>query len=82
MLREGQVLVDFALSVSRIDPLPHQLDAVYNHLLRLGRVRFLLAAEPERGPESLRLTNALSALYPGPSEEKRLLDAMLLAVPR
>ncbi|MGF1614850.1 MAG: hypothetical protein ACFCVA_13335 [Gammaproteobacteria bacterium] len=28
------------------------------------------------------LANALSALYPKGSEEKRLLDAMLLAVPR
>jgi hypothetical protein len=27
-------------------------------------------------------TNALSALYPKDSEEKRLLDAMLLAMPR
>jgi uncharacterized membrane protein len=32
--------------------------------------------------EFLRLANALSALYPRDSEEKRLLDAMLLAVPR
>ena len=29
-----------------------------------------------------RLANALSALYPKDSEEKRLLDAMLLAMPR
>jgi hypothetical protein len=36
----------------------------------------------ERGPDFLRLANALSALYPTGSEEKRLLDAMLLAVPR
>ena len=28
------------------------------------------------------LANALSALYPKQSEEKRLLDAMLLAIPR
>ena len=33
-------------------------------------------------PGFLRLANALSALYPKGSEEKRLLDAMLLAVPR
>ena len=39
-------------------------------------------AEQERGPDFLRLANALSALYPKESEEKRLLDAMLLAVPR
>ncbi len=38
--------------------------------------------EPDRGPDFLRLANALSALYPRDSEEKRLLDAMLLAVAR
>jgi len=45
-------------------------------------LRALLKAEIERGPYFLRLANALSALYPKGSEEKRLLDAMLLAVPR
>jgi adenine-specific DNA methylase len=45
-------------------------------------LRALLKAEQERGPDFLRLANALSALYPRTSEEKRLLDAMLLAVPR
>ena len=41
----------------------------------------LIQAEKERGPQFLRLANALSALYPRGSEEKRLLDAMLVAVP-
>lgn len=45
-------------------------------------LRSLLAQEQARGPDFLRLANALSALYPTGSEEKRLLDAMLLAVPR
>ena len=45
-------------------------------------LRALLQAEMQRGPDFLRLANALSALYPRNSEEKRLLDAMLLAVPR
>ena len=45
-------------------------------------LRALLRAEQGRGPDFLRLANALSALYPKGSEEKRLLDAMLLAVPR
>ncbi|MBI4584115.1 MAG: DUF1156 domain-containing protein [Planctomycetes bacterium] len=45
-------------------------------------LRALIKSEMERGPEFLRLANALSALYPSSSEEKRLLDAMLLAVPR
>ncbi len=45
-------------------------------------LRTLIGAEQERGPYFLRLANALSALYPRGSAEKRLLDAMLLAVPR
>jgi adenine-specific DNA methylase len=45
-------------------------------------LRALIKAETERGPYFRRLANALSALYPKGSEEKRLLDAMLLAVPK
>ena len=45
-------------------------------------LRKLLGAEQDRGPEFLRLANALSSLYPRGSREKRLLDAMLLAVPQ
>ena len=45
-------------------------------------LRALIAAEQDRGPAFLRLANALTALYPRGSQEKRLLDAMLLAVPR
>ncbi len=33
----------FALSISRVDPLPRQLEAVYDYLLKVPRVRFLLA---------------------------------------
>lgn len=49
---------------------------------RANALRALLKSETERGPDFLRLANALSALYPTGSDEKRLLDAMLLAVPR
>ena len=35
----------FGLSISRVDPLPHQLEAVYEHLLKLPSVRFLLATD-------------------------------------
>ena len=49
---------------------------------RANALRSLLKSEIERGPDFLRLANALSALYPTGSDEKRLLDAMLLAVPR
>ena len=49
---------------------------------RSQALRDLIASERERSPDFLRLANALSALYPRGSEEKRLLDAMLLAAPR
>ena len=63
------------------------LDRVHAAMLlqsdgRANALRTLLKAEQERSPDFLRLANALSALYPKNSEEKRLLDAMLLAVPR
>ena len=50
-----------------------------------GHAEVLLAlihAEQERGTTFLRLANALTALYPTGSHEKRLLEAMLLAVPK
>jgi putative DNA methylase len=63
------------------------LDRVHAAMLlqaggRTNALRALVKAEQERAPDFLRLANALSALYPKVSEEKRLLDAMLLAVPR
>lgn len=63
------------------------LDRVHAAMLfqaggRANALRTLLKSEQERGPDFVRLANALSALYPRGSEEKRLLDAMLLAVPR
>ncbi|MEI6782210.1 MAG: DUF3883 domain-containing protein, partial [Verrucomicrobiota bacterium] len=39
----------FSLSIARVDPLPHQLEAVYDYFLRLPRIRFLLADDPGAG---------------------------------
>ncbi len=39
----------FAVSVSQVDPLPHQMDAVYGHLLTQPRIRFLIADDPGAG---------------------------------
>ena len=63
------------------------LDRVHAAMLlqasgRSQALRNLLRAEQERGPDFLRLANALTALYPRGGEEKRLLDAMLLAASR
>jgi adenine-specific DNA methylase len=82
--KEGADVPDEALETSREAT---TLDRVHMAMLlqaggRANALRALLKAEQERGPDFLRLANALSALYPKGSEEKRLLDAMLLAVPR
>jgi superfamily II DNA or RNA helicase len=40
----------FGLSISRVDPLPHQLEAVYEYFLKkMARVRFLLADDAGAG---------------------------------
>ena len=61
------------------------LDRVHTGMLlqasgQANALRALAQVEQERGPDFLRLANALSALYPRGSEEKRLLDAMLLGM--
>lgn len=63
------------------------LDRVHAAMLlqasgRANALRALLQTEMDRGPDFLRLSNALYALYQDGSDEKRLLQAMLLAVPR
>src|SRR6266403_5795803 len=39
----------FSLSIARVDPLPHQLEAVYDYFLTMPRIRFLLADDPGAG---------------------------------
>jgi len=78
-----QVSVDAVLD----SPDATALDRVHAAMLlqaggHANALRMLIVAEQERAPDFLRLSNALSALYPRGSREKRLLDAMLLAVPR
>ncbi|MGH9393772.1 MAG: hypothetical protein ACRD1E_06345, partial [Terriglobales bacterium] len=63
------------------------LDRVHAAMLLLasgqtGALRALLDSEHKRGPDFLRLANALTALYPRASAEKRLLDAVLLVAPK
>ena len=63
------------------------LDRVHAAMLlqaggRTHALRALLRDEIDRGPDFIRLANSLAKLYPDGSEEKRLVQAMLLAVPR
>ncbi|GAB4282975.1 MAG: helicase-related protein [Oscillatoriaceae cyanobacterium] len=39
----------FSLAVARVDPLPHQLEAVYDYFMKQPRIRFLLADDPGAG---------------------------------
>nr|MDO8099656.1 DUF3883 domain-containing protein [Candidatus Njordarchaeota archaeon] len=39
----------FSLSIARVDPVPHQLEAVYDYILSLPRIRFLLADDAGAG---------------------------------
>lgn len=61
------------------------LDKVHAAMLlqdngQTNALRALIKSEMERGQDFLRLANSLSALYPKGSDEKRLVDAMLLSV--
>lgn len=38
-----------AVNISQIDPSPHQIDAVYNYILKKPKIRFLLADDPGGG---------------------------------
>ena len=39
----------YGISVSQVDPLPHQIEAVYHYILRNPQIRFLLADDPGAG---------------------------------
>jgi superfamily II DNA or RNA helicase len=39
----------YAVNVSQIDPLPHQIEAVYYYIIQNPRIRFLLADDPGAG---------------------------------
>lgn len=55
----------FGPSISRVDPLPHQLEAVYDHLLNLARALFLLA--DERTTSRTASTGVGRTYHPAPS---------------
>jgi len=38
-----------AMNTSRVDPLPHQIEAVYGYVLKIPRIRFLIADDPGAG---------------------------------
>lgn len=65
----------YAVNVSQIDPLPHQIDAVYFHILRHPRIRFLLADDPGAGK------TIMAGLLLKELKQRGLVSRVLIVVP-
>jgi superfamily II DNA or RNA helicase len=65
----------FATEISLIDPLPHQRIAVYDHLLRQSRLRFLLADDAGAGK------TIMTGLYIREMLTRRLISRVLIVPP-
>jgi transcriptional regulator with XRE-family HTH domain len=65
----------FATEISRIDPLPHQRIAVYDHMLKQSRLRFLLADDAGAGK------TIMTGLYIREMLSRRLLQRILIVSP-
>ncbi|MBO3798318.1 MAG: helicase-related protein [Thermoproteota archaeon] len=65
----------YAVNVSQIDPLPHQIDAVYHRILKNPRIRFLLADDPGAGK------TIMAGLILKELKLRGLVDRVLIVVP-
>lgn len=65
----------FAAEIAKIDPLPHQRIAVYDHLLQQPRLRFLLADDAGAGK------TIMSGLYIREMLSRRLISRVLVVAP-
>lgn len=64
-----------AMNSSKVDPLPHQLDAVYGHILKLPRIRFLIADDPGAGK------TIMTGLTIKELKLRRIINKILIVVP-
>lgn len=65
----------FAVNVSQVDPLPHQIEAVYHYILQNPRIRFLLADDPGAGK------TIMAALLLKELKYRGLVQRVLIVVP-
>lgn len=65
----------FATEISRIDPVPHQYIAVYDHMLPQSRLRFLLADDAGAGK------TIMTGLYMREMLSRRLISRVLIVPP-
>jgi len=65
----------YAVNVSQVDPLPHQIEAVYHYIMQNPRIRFLLADDPGAGKTIMAGLLFKELKYRG------LIDRTLIVVP-
>ncbi|MGB9622442.1 MAG: DEAD/DEAH box helicase, partial [Candidatus Bathyarchaeia archaeon] len=65
----------FAVNVSQINPLPHQIDGVYYHILKQPRIRFLLADDPGAGK------TIMAGLVLKELKQRGIIERTLIVVP-
>src|SRR5260370_3266936 len=65
----------FAAEISLIDPLPHQRLAIYDHMLKQTRLRFLLADDAGAGK------TIMTGLYIREMLTRRLISRVLIVPP-
>ncbi|MGH7799462.1 MAG: helicase-related protein [Thermodesulfobacteriota bacterium] len=65
----------YAVNVSQIDPLPHQIEAVYHYIMPNPRIRFLLADDPGAGK------TIMSGLLLKELKYRGLVEKTLIVVP-
>ncbi len=64
-----------AVNTSKVDPLPHQIEAVYDKVLKLPRIRFLIADDPGAGK------TIMAGLIIKELKIRGLVDRILIVVP-
>ena len=64
-----------AINTSKVDPLPHQIEAVYGYVLQMPRIRFLIADDPGAGK------TIMAGLIIKELKLRQLIDRILIVVP-
>jgi len=64
-----------AMNTSKVDPLPHQIEAVYGVVLKMPRIRFLLAHDPGAGK------TIMAGLIVKEMKLRNLVNRILIVVP-
>ena len=65
----------FAVNASKVHPLPHQVEAVYGYVLKLPRIRFLIADDPGAGK------TIMAGLIIKELKLRHLINRVLIVVP-